>query len=186
LVGDAGVGKTYLLNKYIRGTTPKNPASTIGVEFATRTVELKEGGKVKAQIWDTAGQERYRSITSAYIQKLNILKIKNIKIDFSHYRRALGAILVYDITNEKTFDNLRKWMEDVKYLSETDITLMLVGNKFDRVENDPSLRRVRKEDAKNFAKDYDLLFLETSAINGMNVANCFEELLQCIFMPNFI
>lgn len=67
LVGDAGVGKTYLLNKYIRGTTPKNPASTIGVEFATRTVELKEGGKVKAQIWDTAGQERYRSITSALI-----------------------------------------------------------------------------------------------------------------------
>ena len=65
LVGDAGVGKTYLLNKYIRGSTPKNPASTIGVEFATRTVELKEGGKVKAQIWDTAGQERYRSITSA-------------------------------------------------------------------------------------------------------------------------
>ena len=100
---------------------------------------------------------------------------------FSHYRRALGAILVYDLTNEKTFDNLRKWMEEVKNLSETDITLMLVGNKYDRVENDPSLRRVRKEDAKSFAEDYDLLFLETSAINGTNVANCFEELLQCNF-----
>ena len=72
-------------------------------------------------------------------------------------------------------------MEEVKTLSETDITLMLVGNKFDRVDNDPSLRRVRKEDARNFAKDYDLLFLETSAINGTNVANCFEELLQCMY-----
>lgn len=67
LVGDAGVGKSYLLNKYIRGSAPKIPGSTIGVEFATRMVELKEGGKVKAQIWDTAGQERYRAITSALI-----------------------------------------------------------------------------------------------------------------------
>ena len=90
----------------------------------------------------------------------------------------MGAILVYDITNEKTFENLRKWMEEVRSLSETDITLMLVGNKLDRVENDPSLRRVRKDDAKGFASDFDLLHFETSAITGANVANCFEELLQ--------
>ena len=77
-------------------------------------------------------------------------------MNFSHYRRALGAILVYDITNEKTFENLKKWMEEVRMLSETDITLMLVGNKLDRVENDPSLRRVRKDDAKNFARDCEL------------------------------
>lgn len=69
-------------------------------------------------------------------------------------------------------------MEEVKSLSDTDITLMLVGNKLDRVEHEPSLRRVRKEDARNFAKDFDLLYLETSAISGVNVANCFEELLQ--------
>lgn len=71
-------------------------------------------------------------------------------------------------------------MEEVKSLSDTDITLMLVGNKHDIVENDPSLRRVKKEDAKNFAKDFDLLYFETSAINGTNVANCFEELLQSL------
>ena len=85
LVGEAAVGKTHLLSRYIKGTLPKNPTSTIGVEFATRTVPLESGGTVKAQIWDTAGQERYRAITSA------------------HYRRAVGDLLVYDITNEKSF-----------------------------------------------------------------------------------
>lgn len=69
-------------------------------------------------------------------------------------------------------------MDDIKNITDSDITLMLVGNKLDRVEHDPSLRRVRKEDAKNFAKDFDLLYLETSAISGQNVANCFEDLLQ--------
>ena len=77
LVGDATVGKTHLLSRYIKGTLPKAPTATIGVEFATRTVPLAVGGTVKAQIWDTAGQERYRAITSA------------------HYRRAVGALLVY-------------------------------------------------------------------------------------------
>lgn len=90
LVGEAGVGKTHLLSRYIKNTLPQNPTSTIGVEFATRTVPLQSGGIVKAQIWDTAGQERYKSITSA------------------HYRRAVGALLVYDIANEKSFFNLRK------------------------------------------------------------------------------
>lgn len=85
IIGEAGVGKTHLLSKYIKGTLPKNPTSTIGVEFATRTVPLQSGGTVKAQIWDTAGQERYRAITCA------------------HYRRSIGALLVYDITNEKSF-----------------------------------------------------------------------------------
>ena len=90
LVGEAGVGKTHLLSRYVKGTLPKNPTSTIGVEFATRTVPLMTGGTVRAQIWDTAGQERYKSITSA------------------HYRRAVGALLVYDVTNEKSFINLKK------------------------------------------------------------------------------
>ena len=79
LVGDAGVGKTNLLSRYIKGNLPKVPSPTIGVEFATRTVPLPSGGTVKAQIWDTAGQERYRAITSA------------------HYKRAVGALLVYDV-----------------------------------------------------------------------------------------
>ena len=82
LVGDTGVGKTHLLSRYIKNSLPKNKYPTIGVEFATKAVPLRAGGTVKAQIWDTAGQERFRAITSA------------------HYRKAIGALIVYDITKE--------------------------------------------------------------------------------------
>eukprot|EP01057_Protomagalhaensia_wolfi_P000799 Protomagalhaensia_wolfi_Nauph_80__798@NODE_145_length_3444_cov_52_757709_g108_i0_p5_GENE_NODE_145_length_3444_cov_52_757709_g108_i0NODE_145_length_3444_cov_52_757709_g108_i0_p5_ORF_typecomplete_len125_score21_15Ras/PF00071_22/6_8e31Roc/PF08477_13/2_4e19Arf/PF00025_21/2_8e11SRPRB/PF09439_10/5_5e05MMR_HSR1/PF01926_23/0_00015Gtr1_RagA/PF04670_12/0_00029FeoB_N/PF02421_18/0_0039TniB/PF05621_11/0_0052AAA_22/PF13401_6/0_0098GTP_EFTU/PF00009_27/0_13_NODE_145_length_3444_cov_52_757709_g108_i011051479 len=87
LVGDATVGKTHLLSRYTRGTLPRTPQPTVGVEFATHIVPLAVGGTVKAQIWDTAGQERYRSITAA------------------HYRRAVGALLVFDVTKMQTFKN---------------------------------------------------------------------------------
>ena len=80
LVGDTGVGKTHILSRYIRNALPKNKYPTIGVEFATKAVPLRAGGTVKAQIWDTAGQERFRAITSA------------------HYRKSIGALIVYDIT----------------------------------------------------------------------------------------
>lgn len=97
---------------------------TIGVEFATRNVTLPSGGTVKAQIWDTAGQERYKAITSA------------------HYKRAVGALLVYDITKEQTFYSASKWMTELKEHAETDIVIMLVGNKLDLVKKNPNLRRV--------------------------------------------
>ena len=109
LVGDATVGKTHLLSRYVKGTLPKAPTATIGVEFATRTIPLAVGGTVKAQIWDTAGQERYRAITS------------------SHYRRAVGALLVYDVTKQSTFQNCAKWMEELRQSAEPDIVIMLEG-----------------------------------------------------------
>ena len=116
IIGDTSVGKTHLLHRFVKGQLPKSAVPTIGVEFATKTVTLKDGGKVKAQIWDTAGQERYRSITSA------------------NYRKAVGALLVYDITKEKTYDNVNKWLEDLKLMAEPDIVIILVGNKLDLVE----------------------------------------------------
>merc|ERR1719461_1577743 len=135
LVGDATVGKTHLLSKYTRGTLPRVPTATIGVEFATQIVPLAVGGTVKAQIWDTAGQERYRAITS------------------SHYRRAVGALLVYDATKQSTFQNCLKWMEELRQNAEPDIVIMLVGNKVDLVEgqgSDPALRQVYSEAAAEF------------------------------------
>ena len=127
LVGDTNVGKTHLLNRYIKHSIPKNKAPTIGVEFATRNVPLKCGGTVKAQIWDTAGQERYKAITSA------------------HYRRAVGALLVYEVTKEPSFQNAKKWMDELKQHADPDIVIMLVGNKVDLVESNPSVRRVGRE-----------------------------------------
>jgi Rab family protein len=163
LVGDATVGKTHLLSRYIKGTLPKAPTATIGVEFATRTVPLAVGGTVKAQIWDTAGQERYRAITSA------------------HYRRAVGALLVYDITKQSTFQNCLKWMEELRQNAEPDIVIMLVGNKVDLIEKDPQTRQVFYDAAHEFARQHGLFFKEASAVTSYNVKDIFELLLQEIY-----
>jgi small GTP-binding protein len=163
IIGEAGVGKTHLLSKYIKGNLPKNPTSTIGVEFATRTVPLQSGGTVKAQIWDTAGQERYRAITCA------------------HYRRSIGALLVYDITNENSFIACKRWMEELRDHAEPDIVIMLVGNKLDLIESSPGARKVNTEQAMKFAKSNKLMFLETSTFSGLNVKEAFEGLLQAIY-----
>ncbi|KEG04980.1 ras-related protein Rab-11B, putative [Plasmodium vinckei vinckei] len=163
LVGDATVGKTHLLSRYIRGSLPSVAKATIGVEFATRTIPLAVGGTVKAQIWDTAGQERYRSITSA------------------HYRRSAGAILVYDITKKKTFLNISKWLEEIRQNSEKDIVIMLVGNKVDLAEEDETKRKVTYEQGASFARENNLFFSEASAVSKLNVKHIFENLLQEIY-----
>ncbi|OMJ75934.1 hypothetical protein SteCoe_24830 [Stentor coeruleus] len=162
IIGEAGVGKTHMLSKYIKGTLPKTPTSTIGVEFATRTVPLRSGGTVKAQIWDTAGQERYRAITCA------------------HYRRSIGA-LVYDVTNEKSFIACKRWMEDLRDHAEPDIVIMLVGNKADLADVNQANRKVSYEQGAKFAKVNGLLFQETSTYTGLNVKEAFEGLLQIIY-----
>ncbi|EAS01301.2 small guanosine triphosphatase family Ras family protein (macronuclear) [Tetrahymena thermophila SB210] len=163
LVGDTSVGKTHLLKRYSKNELPKNSAPTIGVEFGTKEVTLKDGTKVKAQIWDTAGQERYRGILSL------------------HFRRAVGALLVYDITKEKTYNSIMKWMEDLKYLADPDIVIMLVGNKLDLVTKTQENRKVSIAEAQQFALDNKLIFKETSAVLGTNIKEVFEQLLQEIY-----
>ncbi|EGR26967.1 hypothetical protein IMG5_203660 [Ichthyophthirius multifiliis] len=107
-----------------------------------KTVKLQNGKIVKLQFWDTAGQERFKSITSS--QKID--KKINIKITnfYRHYRNALGAILVYDITKELTFYSLSKWIDEIKNQTKQNIFIMLVGNKLDLVQNNQSLRKVTK------------------------------------------
>lgn len=151
------------MSRYIRGSLPSVAKATIGVEFATRTIPLAIGGTVKAQIWDTAGQERYRSITSA------------------HYRRSAGAILVYDVTKKKTFLNVSKWLEEIRQNADTDIVIMLVGNKVDLVEENESKRKVTFQQGANFAKENNLFFAEASAVSKLNVKHIFENLLQEIY-----
>jgi Rab family protein len=122
-------------------------------------VPLKTGGTVRVQIWDTAGQERFKAITSA------------------HYRKSLGALLVYDITKEQTFKNIEKWINEVKDHAEPEIVLMLVGNKLDICQRDPSERAVSTLRAEEFASKYNLLFIETSAFTDTNVRDSFETLV---------
>lgn len=163
LVGDATVGKTHLLSRYVKSRLPKAPTATVGVEFATRIVKLNNGKKVKAQIWDTAGQERYKAITS------------------THYRRAVGALLCYDVTKETTFKNAAKWMEELRQSAEPDIVIMLVGNKVDLADKDPASRQVYYDAAQEFANLNGLFFFETSAVADINVKEAFERLLHEIY-----
>ncbi|KAJ8542090.1 hypothetical protein K7X08_016956 [Anisodus acutangulus] len=132
--------------------------STIGVEFATRTLQV-EGKTVKAQIWDTAGQERYRAITSAY------------------YRGAVGALLVYDITKRQTFENVTRWLRELRDHADSNIVIMLAGNKSDLNH----LRSVPEQDARGLAEKEGLSFLETSALEAYNVEKAFQTILLDIY-----
>jgi Ras-related protein Rab-11A len=172
LIGDSGVGKSNLLTRFTRDEFKADSKSTIGVEFATQTIQVDKK-TIKAQIWDTAGQERYRAITSAY------------------YRGAVGALLVYDTTKRATFDSVRTmWLDELKQNADEHIIIMLVGNKKDLKH----LRDVSTEDGRNFAEQNHLSFIETSAQQrdgekmklppgeeSGNVTRAFEDILKEIY-----
>ncbi|XP_031129146.1 ras-related protein RABA1f-like [Ipomoea triloba] len=158
LIGDSAVGKSNLLSRFTHNEFNQDSKSTIGVEFATRTIEVDKK-VIKAQIWDTAGQERYRAITSAY------------------YRGALGALLVYDMTRRVTFESLVRWLKELREHTDQHIVLMLVGNKADLRH----LRAVTTDDSKVFAERENTFFMETSALEAINVENAFSEVLSQIY-----
>ncbi|XP_019169012.1 PREDICTED: ras-related protein RABA2a-like [Ipomoea nil] len=158
LIGDSGVGKSNLLSRFTRNEFCLESKSTIGVEFATRTLQV-EGRTVKAQIWDTAGQERYRAITSAY------------------YRGALGALLVYDVTKPTSFENISRWLKELRDHADSNIVILLIGNKTDLKH----LRAVATEDAESYAEKEGLSFIETSALEATNVETAFQTALSEIY-----
>ncbi|XP_057727756.1 ras-related protein RABA1f-like [Arachis stenosperma] len=158
LIGDSGVGKSNLLSRFTKNEFTLDSKSTIGVEFATRTVHVHDK-IVKAQIWDTAGQERYRAITSAY------------------YRGAVGALVVYDISRHVTFENVERWLKELRDHTDANLVVMLVGNKADLRH----LRAVPTEEAKEFAEREKIYFMETSALESLNVDSAFTEVLTQIY-----
>ncbi|CAA7408645.1 unnamed protein product [Spirodela intermedia] len=158
LIGDSGVGKSNLLSRFTRNEFSLETKSTIGVEFATRSVNV-DGKIIKAQIWDTAGQERYRAITSAY------------------YRGAVGALVVYDVSRHVTFENVERWLRELRDHTESNIVVMLVGNKSDLRH----LRAVSVEEAKSFAERERTFFMETSALEALNVEASFTEVLSQVY-----
>ncbi|KAF9110402.1 hypothetical protein BGX27_006386 [Mortierella sp. AM989] len=159
LIGDSGVGKSNLLSRFTRGDFNLESKSTIGVDFGARTVQVEDGKMIKAQIWDTAGQERYRAITSAY------------------YRGAVGALLLYDITQHGTYESVSRWLSEVREHADSNIIVMLVGNKSDLRH----LRSIHTEEAKSFAEENGLMFIETSALDSTNVDMAFTRLLTEIY-----
>ncbi|PIM99760.1 GTPase Rab1/YPT1, small G protein superfamily [Handroanthus impetiginosus] len=150
LIGDSSVGKSCLLLRFADDSYVDSYISTIGVDFKIRTVEL-EGKTIKLQIWDTAGQERFRTITSSY------------------YRGAHGIIIVYDVTEKESFNNVKQWLNEIDRYANDNVCKLLVGNKCDLVES----KVVDTETAKAFADELGIPFLETSAKDAINVEQAF-------------
>jgi len=158
LIGDSGVGKSNLLSRFTRNEFSLETKSTIGVEFATRSIQV-DSKTIKAQIWDTAGQERYRAITSTY------------------YRGAVGALLVYDISKSVTYKNVERWLAELRENAAAAIVVMLVCNKSDLRH----LREVQTDEASAFAEKNGLSFIETSALDSTNVELSFQRILTEIY-----
>lgn len=157
IIGDTGVGKSCLLLQFTDKRFQPVHDLTIGVEFGARMVTI-DNKQVKLQIWDTAGQESFRSITRSY------------------YRGAAGALLVYDITRRDTFKHLSRWLDEARQHSQSNMVIMLIGNKSDLEHR----RAVSTEEGKAFAEEHGLIFMETSAKTAFNVEQAFINTAQKI------
>jgi Ras-related protein Rab-8A len=153
-LGDSGIGKSSLLTRYTENEFSETFVSTIGIDFRLKTIEIK-GKSVKIQIWDTAGQERFRTITHNY------------------YRGAHGIVLMYDVTQATSFDNITKWMEDIQTHIDATINIILIGNKCDLLDK----KVVSTAQGLKLAKEYGLKFFETSAKTNLQVEEAFTSLI---------
>lgn len=152
-IGDGGCGKTALVVRFSKGFFQEQYKLTIGVDFAIKTFKLKNGKKIKLQIWDTGGQERFDFIRSAY------------------YRGAMGVVIMFDLSNRESFDHLPKWIEEVKS-NIGDLPMLIVGNKNDLVNE----RLITYEEAEQFAREFNLYYIESSAKKDNNVGDVFKML----------
>ena len=161
LIGSSGVGKSSILQRYIQKTFNDSYASTIGVDFFMKSINIGEK-TIKLQLWDTAGTEKFRSITTGY------------------YRGADAAFVVFDLSSKTSFKTVSEWIENYyKYKNpDSEKNVVLIGNKVDLVDK----REVTQEEAENYVKDNNIFYFETSAKEGKNIEECFnfmaEKLLE--------
>jgi small GTP-binding protein len=158
VIGSSGVGKTCLLKRLIDDQFSEDEVATIGAEYVS-TMEEIDGQPIKLQIWDTAGQEKFRSIAKSY------------------FRHAIGVILVYDISDRRSFDELSSWLNDVHQFCDPNAAITLIGNKSDLAEK----RAVTNAEAQLFATNHQLTYLEASALDGANVSEAFHRAAKIVY-----
>ena len=158
IIGDSSVGKSNILLRFSDNIFHDTFLPTIGVDFKIRNVTIGEKS-VKLNIWDTAGQERFKTITSAY------------------YKGAHGIILVYDITDRESFNNISNWITEVRKHAGPNVVKLLVGNKCDLEAE----RKVPQKEGKEFADSHNMSFLETSAKQRINIDDSFMTLTKQIY-----
>ena len=156
ILGDHAVGKSCFIIRYTDDTFQDVYLSTIGMDCKYKDINLENGKSIRLQIWDTAGQDRFRSLT------------KNL------YKGASGIILIYDISQRKTFDNVKGWIESIKEEVSSKVLIVLVGNKIDKIEE----REVKKVEGEDLAEELKLPFYECSALTGENINNAFLGLAR--------
>ena len=159
LIGNSGVGKSSILQRYMNKTFQESYKCTIGVDFLMKSLEI-DGKIVKLQLWDTAGQEKYKSMVSSY------------------YRGAHVALVIFDLTNHSSFDSLSLWIENYYKNGPEQKNIILIGNKKDLVE----LRQITQEEIDTFSETNNMIYFETSAKDGDNIDYVFtyaaEKLLE--------
>ena len=159
LLGDDSIGKTCFFLRYSDGIFDQTHMTTIGLDYRLKSIILKDGKSIKLQIWDTAGQDRFRTITKHY------------------YKGMHGIILIYDVTDRRTFESIRNWVSIIREVATEKVTIYLVANKIDMKEN----RKVEREEGEKLAKELGLPFMEVSAKDGINVDEIFEDLVERIY-----
>ena len=158
LLGDSTVGKTCFLLRYTDDTFLDLHMATIGLDYRLKTMILDDHKIVKVQLWDTAGQDKFRAITRNY------------------YKGARGIILIYDVTNIKSYENIKKWINEIKEEISEEVTIVLIGNKIDNEGE----RKISKEQGDKLANDYNVTFFETSAKTGKGINESVFYLIQKI------
>ena len=161
VLGDSSVGKSSILTKYCKNQFLSKYITTIGIDFQIKYLNINNK-RIKVQIWDTAGQERYRVVTKNYFNSSN------------------GFVIIYDITNRVSFNNINNWMEQIESLVGKDVKCILFGNKND-LDNK---RDVQIEEGEELAKKYNCPFFETSAKEGNNIEEGFKEIVMEIIKDN--
>ena len=155
IIGDSTVGKTSILSRFTEGTFSPNYLATVGLDFFTKD-EYFNNKIVRIKIWDTAGQERYNALTQGF------------------FRNAHGILIVYDVTNSETFDNLKYWVQSIHtHLGEKgNVKVIIIGNKIDLK------REIKKEDAQKYAEENGYKYFETSALSGEGIEESIKYLVQ--------
>ena len=160
LLGDSDVGKSSLILRYTEETFNSKLVNSIGVDFKMKKKEI-DGKIIKVQIWDTAGHERFRSIT------------------YSYYRGANAIIIVFDLSDKKSFISITEWLKQIEKHAKENVFKFLVGNKSDLIDE----RKVTYEEAKQYADEHDLPYIETSAKEGININELFDTSIKT-FLTN--